>query len=65
MILPAISLLMAMRDSLTLTMRLPPIVETTVTLPPQDKSQVFQMCADLRVSANLTDRIFFAHSGQC
>lgn len=64
MILLAISLLMATRDSFTLTMRLPPMVVITVTFPPETKPQILQMGTDLWISADLTNDIFLSHSGQ-
>lgn len=63
MIFRAISSLMAMRASLTLTMTFPPRAATTVTVPPGHKAQVLQMLFHLGAAAHPVDEIFFAHVG--
>ena len=55
MIFCAISRLIATRASLTFTIRFPPIVLITLTLPPTTKPKVFQMLPHFRLSADSLD----------
>ena len=60
MIFCAISWLMAIRDSFTLTMTLPLIVLMTDTTPPTTKPRFLQMLFDFRLSADSLDDVFLA-----
>ena len=59
MILRAISSLIATRDSLTLTMMLPPQRGDNRHVSAHDKPQVFQMLANLLAAADAADHNLF------